>query len=149
MNAGVFLVLTVHEITTAAELAIAARTAEKSDTHTLSNRPALDTGTKRIDPPNELVAWDARPINGELALYGAGIRVANPTRLDTNPELTRRGRRQFPLHHFQAPGLTRLHCAIACRCHRRLLRFEKALLPSMISAFGPNTNEKVNKKGLP
>src|SRR6516225_9343737 len=129
MNAGIFLVAAVHEIAIAAELAIAARTAEKSDTHTLPNRPALDTGTKRIDPPNELVAWDARPINGELALYRAGIRMTYPTRLDTNPDLTRRGRRQFPLHHFQAAGLTRLHCAIACRCHRRLLRFENALLP--------------------
>src|SRR5262249_18614393 len=102
--------------------------AEKSDTHALPNRPALDTGTKRIDPPNELVAGDARPINGELALYRAGIRVADPTRLDTNPDLTWRGRRQFPLHHFQAAGLTRLHSAIACRCHRRLLRFENAIL---------------------
>src|SRR5262249_11144967 len=89
--------------------------------------------TKRIDPPKELVAWDARPINGELALYCAGIRVADPTRLDTNPDLTRRGRRQFPLHHFQAAGLTRLHGAIACRCHRRLLRFENALLTSAAS----------------
>src|SRR5215813_9783161 len=133
MNAGIFLVPTVHEIAIAAEVAIAARTAEKSDTDALPNRPALDTGTKRIDPPNELVAWDARPINGELALYRAGIRVADPTRLDPNPDLTRRGRRQFPLHHVQAAGLTGLHCAIACRCHRRLLRFENALLPSAAS----------------
>src|SRR5262249_40071765 len=80
MNAGIFLVLTVHETAIAAEIAIAARTAEKADPHALPNRPALDTGTKRIDPPNELVAWDARPINGELTLYRAGIRVADPTR---------------------------------------------------------------------
>ena len=56
MNAGIFLVPTVHEIAIAAEVAIAARTAEKSDTYTLPNRPALDTGTKRIDPPDELVS---------------------------------------------------------------------------------------------
>jgi hypothetical protein len=123
------LVPTVHEVAIAAELAIAARTAEKSDTHALPDRPALDAGTERIDPPDELVARDARPIDGELALDRAGIRVADPTRLDTNPDLTRRGRRQFPLHHFQAAGPTRLHCAIACRCHRRLLRFENSLLP--------------------
>src|SRR5262249_1870455 len=136
MNAGIFLVPTVHEIAIAAEVAIAARAREEPDAHTLPNRPALDTGTKRVDPPDEFVARDARPINGELALYRAGIRVADPARLDTNPDLTRRGRRQLPLHLFQAAGLTRLHCAIACRCHSRLLRFENALLPSIISAVG-------------
>src|SRR5262249_6356441 len=143
MNAGIFLVPTVHEIAMAAEVAIAASTAEESDTHALPNRPALDTGTKRIDPPNELVAWDARPINGELALYRAGIRAADPTRLDPTRDLSRRGRRQFPLHHFQAAGLTRLHCAIACRCHRRLLRFENALLP--LSHTLPGTGGVDNK----
>src|SRR5262249_42434963 len=110
-------------------LARAARATEKSDTYALPNRPALDTGTKSVDPPDKLVAWDARPINGELALYRARIRMTYPACLDTNPDLPRRGRRQFPLHHFQPAGLTRLHRAIARRCHRRLLRFEKALLP--------------------
>jgi len=31
-----------------------------------------------------------------------------PACLDTNPDLTGRGRRQFPIHHFQAAGLTRI-----------------------------------------
>jgi hypothetical protein len=53
MNAGIFLVPAVHEIAIAAELAIAARAAEKPDTHALTDRPALDTGTKRIDPPDD------------------------------------------------------------------------------------------------
>src|SRR5262249_62229432 len=109
------------------DAATPANPAENPATHTLPTRPALNTGTRRIDPPNEPVARDARPIDRELALYRAGIRVADPTRLDTNPDLTRRGRRQLPLHHFQAAGLTCLHGAIACRCHRRLLHFEKAL----------------------
>src|SRR5215469_7649610 len=122
MNAGIFLVPTVHEIAIAAELAIAARAAQKPDTHPLTDRPALDTGTKRVDPPDEFVAWDARPIDRELALYRAGIRMTHPACLDTNPNLTRRGHRQFPLHQFQAAGLTHLHGAVTCRCHRRLLR---------------------------
>src|SRR5262247_3686447 len=120
MNAGILRVPTVHEIALAAELAIAARAAEEPDAHSLPNRPALDTGTKRVDPPDELVARDARPINGELALDRAGIRVADPTRLDTNPDLTRRGRRQFPLHHFEAARFGHLNGAISL-CHRRLL----------------------------
>src|SRR5262249_46576788 len=129
MNAGKFLVPAVHEIAMAAELAIAARAPEEPHAHALPNRPALDTETKRVDAPDEFVAWDARPIDRELALYRAGIRMTYPTCLDTNPDLTRRGRRQLPLHHFQPAGLTRLHRAIARRCHRRLLRYEKALLP--------------------
>src|SRR5262249_36233423 len=124
MNAGIFLVPAVHEIATAAELAIAARAAQKPDAHALTGRPALDTGTKRVDPPDELMTWDARPIDRELALYRAGIRMTYPACLDTNPDLTRRGRRQFPLHHFQAAGLAGLHCAIAFHCHRWLLRIE-------------------------
>ena len=49
----------------AAELAIATRAAEKSDTHALTNRPALDTRTKGIDPPDNFMARDAWPINRE------------------------------------------------------------------------------------
>src|SRR5262249_48381332 len=56
MNAGIFLVPTVHEIAMAAEVAIAARTPEESDAHALPNRPALASGPNRIDPPYELVA---------------------------------------------------------------------------------------------
>src|SRR5262249_40643966 len=41
MNAGILLVPTVHEIALAAELAIAARTGEKSDTHTLPTAQPL------------------------------------------------------------------------------------------------------------
>src|ERR1700677_3726668 len=48
MNAGIFLVPTVHEIAIAAELAIAAKAPEEPDAHALPNRPALDTGTKRV-----------------------------------------------------------------------------------------------------
>src|SRR6516165_6882981 len=129
MNVVLFLHPAAYTIAIATEVTKAARTAEKSDAHALANRPALDTRTKRVDPPDELVAWDAGPIDRELALYRAGIRMTYPACLDTNPDLTRRGRRQFPLHHFQAAGLTRLHRAIACRCHCRLLRFENALLP--------------------
>src|SRR5262249_54317812 len=129
MNPGKFLVPTVHEIAVAAELAIAARASEKSYAHTLPDRPALDTGPERIDPPDDLVARDARPVDRELALHRGGVRVADPARLDTNADLPRRGRRQFPLHHFQAAGLARLNGAIGL-LHGRVLRFESAQLTS-------------------
>src|SRR5262249_50063315 len=127
MYAGIFLVRAVHKVAVAAELAIPARAAQKPDTHPLTDRPTLDTGADRIDAPDELVAWDARPIDRELALYRAGIRMTYPACVNTNPDLARRGCRQFPLHQFQADGPTRLHCAIACHCHHRLLSFENAL----------------------
>src|SRR6516165_5808389 len=41
MNAGIFLVPAVHEIAATAELAIAARAAEKSNPDALTDRPAL------------------------------------------------------------------------------------------------------------
>src|SRR5271169_2341521 len=67
MNAGIFLVPAVHEIAVAAELAIAARPAEKPDTHALTDHPALNARTKRIDPPDDLMAWDARPFDQNRA----------------------------------------------------------------------------------
>ena len=56
MNASVFLVPAVHEVAAAAELAVAAGAAEKSDTHAPTDRTALDTRTKRIDPADKLSA---------------------------------------------------------------------------------------------
>src|SRR5262249_8976406 len=87
MNAGKFLVAAVHEIAIAAELAIAARAAEKPDTHALTDGPALDTGTKRIDPPDDLMAGNARPVDRKQAFHRAGIRVAHPASLDANAYL--------------------------------------------------------------
>src|SRR5499433_3910351 len=84
MNAGIFLVPAVHEIAVAAELAIAARAAEKPDTHALTDRPAPDTGTERIDAPDDFMARDARPIDWKESFNRACIRVADPARLDAN-----------------------------------------------------------------
>jgi hypothetical protein len=56
MNACKFLVPAVHEIAIAAELAITTSAAEKSDTHALTNRPALDTRTKGVDLTDDLMA---------------------------------------------------------------------------------------------
>src|ERR1700730_14830400 len=73
------------QIATPAELAIAANPAEKPDTHALTDHPALDAGTKRIDAADDLMAWDARPIDRKQAFHCAGIRMADPTRLNADP----------------------------------------------------------------
>src|SRR5215471_13338980 len=54
MNAAVFLVAAVHEIAIATELAVAAGPCKKPYTHALTNRPALNTGTKRINTTDNL-----------------------------------------------------------------------------------------------
>jgi hypothetical protein len=88
MNAREFLVTTVHEITISTELAIAARASEEADTHALANRPALDTEAKSIDPPDRFMPGDARPIDRKQTFHSSGIGMANPARLDANPNLT-------------------------------------------------------------
>src|SRR5215469_6595884 len=96
MNAREFLVTTVHEIAISTEFAITARTSEEADTDALTNRPALDTGAKGIDPPDHFMAWDTRPIDREQAFDRAGIRVANSTRLDANAYLIGSGIQKWP-----------------------------------------------------
>jgi hypothetical protein len=87
MNAGKFLVPAVHEIAIAAVLAIATKTAEKPDPHALTDGPALDTRTKRIDPPDDFMAWNPRPSDRKESVHRGRIRVADPTCLDANAYL--------------------------------------------------------------
>src|SRR5215831_16314083 len=89
MNTGIFLVPAVHEFAVAAELAIAARAAEKADTHALTDRPALDAGTKRIDAPDDLMAWNARPFDRKQAFDRGGIGMADATRINADAHLAR------------------------------------------------------------
>ena len=84
MNAGVVLVPAVHDVAAAAVFAVAARAAEKSDTNALTDRPALDTIAKRIDPAHGLVSGDARE----------GDTRGTFRRLSRNPN----GRRHRPQH---------------------------------------------------
>jgi hypothetical protein len=70
MNPGVLLVPAVHEVAAAAELAVAAGAAEEPDAHALTDRPALDTRTKRFDPADNLVTGNARPLDWEQSIDG-------------------------------------------------------------------------------
>jgi hypothetical protein len=69
MNAGIFLVPAAHEIAIAAVLAIATRTSEKPDSHALTDGPALDTRTKRIDPPDDFMARNPRPSDRKESVH--------------------------------------------------------------------------------
>src|SRR5215831_13003984 len=121
MNAAIFLVPAVHEIAIAAELAIAARAAEKPDPNALTDHPALDAGTKRIDAADDLMAWDARPIDRKQALHCAGIRMADPTRLDADPHLARPRSVQCFFGQLQPTWADRLYCAIVRCCFHHYL----------------------------
>jgi hypothetical protein len=91
LNAGVFLVPAVHEIAVTTKLTTSARAAKKPHPHALTNRPALDTGAKGIDPPDNFMPGYARPIDGKQSLRSASIGLANSARLDANPHLTGTG----------------------------------------------------------
>jgi hypothetical protein len=90
MNAGVFLVPAVYEVAAAAELAVATGAAEKPDTHALSDRPALDTRTKRIDSADNLVTRDARPLDREQSIYGRCVGVAYTACLNADANVSQR-----------------------------------------------------------
>src|SRR6516165_817580 len=85
MNTSEFLVTTVHEVPVSTDFAITARACKE---HALAGRPALDTGTKSIDPPDRFMPGDARPIDRKQTFHSSGIGMANPARLDANPNLT-------------------------------------------------------------
>jgi hypothetical protein len=91
MDAGKFLIPAVHQIAVSAELAIATGAGEKPNAHTLTKRPTSDTRTKRIDPPDDFMPWDARPIDRKQGFHCGGIGVTDPTRLDPNAHLTGTG----------------------------------------------------------
>src|SRR5262249_41586809 len=117
LNPGVFLVPAVHEVATAAELAVATGAAEKPDPHALTDRPSLDPGTKGLDPPDHFVAGDSGPVDRKHAFHRGGIRVADPASLHANAYLVRAGIDQRLLHLRELAPLRDLDCSV-CRSHR-------------------------------
>src|SRR5262249_44143856 len=113
MNTAVFLVPAVHEIAIAAELTIAAGPCKKTYTHPLTNRTALNTGTKRIDPPDDLVTRTT-PVadTGETSIHCRRIRVADATRLNPQPHLARTRLRKQALDKIQCTWTCNLNCSI-------------------------------------
>jgi hypothetical protein len=90
MNAAVFLVPAVHEIAIAAELAITAGPRKKPYTHPLTNRPALNTGTKRINTTDNLMTGNTRVADTrETSIDCRRIRVADATGLNPQSHLAR------------------------------------------------------------
>jgi hypothetical protein len=90
MNPSELLVPAVHEVAAAAELAVTAGAAEKPDTHALTDRPALNTRAKSIEPADDLVPGDARPLNRKQSVYSPCVGVANAARLYADSDVSGR-----------------------------------------------------------
>jgi hypothetical protein len=101
MNAGKFLVTTVHEIAISTKLAISTWAAEKTHSNALTNRPALNTGTKGIDASDCFVTGDARPIDGKQTFHRAGIGMTDSTGLNADAHLASGGHRKRSLDYTE------------------------------------------------
>src|SRR5439155_16426099 len=120
MNAGIFLVPAVHEIAISAEFAIATKAAEKPDTHALTDRPSLDTGTKSVDPTHDFMPRNARPVDRKESVHRGRIRVADPTCLHADSDLARSRLRDWPFHYSKLARCWDVHCFV-CACPLNLL----------------------------
>jgi len=65
VDAGKFLIFTIHEVAIAAEFAITAGAGEESDPNNVGDRPTLNPGTERIDLSYDLMARNPRPFDGK------------------------------------------------------------------------------------
>src|SRR5215831_1914830 len=113
MNPGVFLVPAIHEIAVAAEFAVAT---EKPYAYALANRPTFDVGTKGIDPANQFMAGDSRPVDRKQAFYRGGIRVADPACLDANAYLIYTGIKKWFSYLREFSRFRNFDCSV-CRVH--------------------------------
>ena len=116
MNAGIFLVPAVHEIAISAEFAIAAKASEKPDTHALTNRPALDTGTKSVDASDDFMSRNTRPSDWKEPFHGGRVLMAHPACLDTNSHLIG-ARIQKPLSYIREFSRSRKLDSLVCCVH--------------------------------
>ena len=114
MNPGVFLVPAVHEIAVSTKLAISTGTAKKPHTNALTNRPSLNAGTKGIDAPDRFMPGDARPIDRKQTFHSSGIGMANPARLDANPNLIGTGIEKWLPYFREFSRLRDLDCLVCC-----------------------------------
>src|SRR3984957_1590591 len=112
MNAGVFLVATVHQIAIATKFAISARAAEKSHANALTNRPALYARAEGIDSPDCFMPGNARPLDGKQTFHRAGIGMANSACLNANSHLTRRRLGNCPLDNTECARRWHFYCHI-------------------------------------
>lgn len=127
MNAGKFLVLAVHEIAVAAELAVTAGPAEKSHAYSLTDAPALNTCADFVDPTDHLMAGYSRKRDaGEDRVDGRRIRMADAAGLNADTHLAgwRLSQRAFSeMKNAWACNFNSFVCCAHIHCLAHLARF--------------------------
>jgi len=115
-----FLIQAVHEVATSARYTLEIRSAEISDSDTLTNAPAGDAIAERIDCSDDLVAGHARIHN----VWGKPqdrdhVRVTHSARLHANAHAAVRRRCEITLDQLELPQGADLNGAIRLGGHRR------------------------------
>src|SRR5262249_28659603 len=138
MNPGELLVPAVHEVATAAELAVAAGAAKKPDTHALTDRPALDTRTKRIDPADNLVSGHSRQNQArELSFDGCRVRMTYAAYFYPQAHLARSWLRQRASDEIQHTWTRDFNRSKGCAHLRSLQRFADFAFKSLSHGIAP------------
>src|SRR5580700_3826757 len=112
LHAGVALVHAVHEVAIAAVFTVAAGTAEEADADPLADGPAFNPLADDVDASDRFVARHPRPPDRQDTLNRRGIRMAHPTGLDADPDMTRRRIKQRLFGQLQLAWAYRVHRSI-------------------------------------
>jgi hypothetical protein len=91
---------------------VPATAAEKAYPDALADLPAFCTGADHINAPDRLVTRDARPFDWKRAFDSEGIRMADPARLNANPDMAWVRVQQWLLCQFELARADHMYCAI-------------------------------------
>ena len=106
------LVLAAHEVAVAAVPTMPAAAAEKPYADALAGFPPLHTRADCVDATYRLVTGDTRPLDWKHSFDGAGVRMADPARLNANADMAGVRIQQWLLGQFQLTRANRLYSAI-------------------------------------
>lgn len=88
MDARILLIFAIDQIAPAACRAMPAASTEKTDSDALTDRPAFDIRSDRIDYADSFVARHARPLNRKRTFYRRCIGMTDTAGLHVNPNLS-------------------------------------------------------------
>jgi len=88
VDAGIFLVSTIHEIATAAAYTVAATSTKDAYADTVAKRSSFDILSKLINYTHNFMSWYARPVDRKRTFDSPGVRMANATGLNLDTHET-------------------------------------------------------------
>src|SRR5262249_50256066 len=121
----------------AAEFAIAAGPCKKPNAHPLTNRPALNTGTKRIDVADDLVTGNTRVADTrETPIHCRRIRMTDAASLDADAHLAWCRLFQRSLDQIQHARTCNFNCSVCC-AHTIFIQ-SKSITPGQVARYQSN-----------